>query len=153
MLGQYKKAQPVDKEAIYRFYLDNIKSINNWNLVDASCRDIIGAHLLERDKSLLLSLAQSSDLWERRIAIVSTWAFIRKGQFAWTLKIAKILLNDNHDLIHKAVGWMLREVGGRDEAVLREFLNKHAAKMPRTMLRYAIEKFPESDRKHYLKFP
>ena len=139
------------REDIYQFYIDNLSQVNNWNLVDASAHLIIGAHLHNQDKEILFSLAKSSDLWERRIAIVATWHFIKNNEHATTIKIAEVLLNDDHDLIHKAVGWMLREVGKKNVAILRDFLNRFACKMPRTMLRYAIEKFPEIERKDYLK--
>ena len=134
----------------YQFYLKNIKHINNWNLVDASAHLIIGAQLLNDDKSTLLNLARSKVLWERRIAIIATWYFIRHHEFNTTLKIAKILLKDEHDLIHKAVGWMLREMGKRDQSILLDFLDGNQHKMPRTMLRYAIEKLPENERLKYL---
>jgi 3-methyladenine DNA glycosylase AlkD len=150
LTNQYTKADQQTKEKIYQFYLDNLHYVNNWNLVDASAHLIIGAHLLEHNKELLTTLAQSKNLWERRIAIVSTWYFIRNNDLDWTFKIALLLLNDTHDLIHKAVGWMLREAGKRDQDALITFLNKHAHTMPRTMLRYAIEKFPEDIRKKYL---
>ena len=124
--------------------------VNNWNLVDASAHLILGAHIDTTDKNILLSLAQSDSLWERRIAIVATWHFIRKNQLEWTTTIAAMLLNDRHDLIHKAVGWMLREAGKRDQQVLIQFLDKYATTMPRTMLRYSIERLPEQLKKHYL---
>ena len=127
-----------------------MSQINNWNLVDASAHHIVGAHLFEKDKKILLELASSKILWERRIAIVSTWYFIRKNEFNWTLKIAEKLLGDDHDLIHKAVGWMLREVGKRDLDCLIEFLNQYVSQMPRITLRYAIEKLPHERRKEYL---
>jgi 3-methyladenine DNA glycosylase AlkD len=125
--------------------------VNNWNLVDASAHLIIGEHLLTRNKNLLKTLAKSTNLWERRIAIVATQQFIRNDNLTWTLQIAKILLADDHDLIHKAVGWMLREVGKKDVKVLTDFLDKFTYKMPRTMLRYAIERLPKETRKFYLK--
>ena len=150
LTDHYKKADTDNKEKIYQFYLDNLHCVNNWNLVDASAHLIIGAHLHNHNKDLLTTLAQSKNLWERRIAIVSTWYFIRNNDLQWTFTIALLLLNDTHDLIHKAVGWMLREAGKRDQDALVTFLNKHAHTMPRTMLRYAIEKFPEDIRKSYL---
>jgi 3-methyladenine DNA glycosylase AlkD len=150
LVRQYEKASDTFKEEIYQFYLDNLKFINNWNLVDSSAHWIIGAHLVDRDKTILLDLAQSSTIWERRIAIVATWYLIRKENFEWTLRIAQMLLHDKHDLIHKAVGWMLREVGKRDAVTLTSFLDRHAVLMPRTMLRYAIEKMPADQRKAYL---
>ncbi len=134
----------------FDFYLRNTARINNWDLVDLSCRDVVGEHLHGKDRRLLRKLARSKSLWERRIAIVSTWAFIRRGEFDDTLAIAQMLLNDPHDLIHKAVGWMLREVGKRDQGVLEGFLDKTAAVMPRTMLRYAIERFTPAKKKRYM---
>jgi 3-methyladenine DNA glycosylase AlkD len=153
LIHQYQKGNEQKKEAIYQLYLAHIKNVNNWNLVDASARDIMGAYLfgrIDKEQEILLTLVQSPNLWERRIAIVSTWYFIRKGQFTWTLKLAELLLNDKEDLMHKAVGWMLREMGDRDVKVLKKFLDTHASKMPRAMLRYAIEKLPESERKAYM---
>jgi 3-methyladenine DNA glycosylase AlkD len=150
LVDQYQKGNTQQKDALYNFYLHNIQYVNNWNLVDASAHLIIGEHLDKADKKLLITLAQSKNLWERRIAIVATWYFIRKNELEWTFKIAKLLLTDTHDLIHKAVGWMLREAGKRNETMLMQFLDKYAAVMPRTMLRYAIEKFPEEQRKDYL---
>ena len=142
-----------NKNEIYQFYMANLSQVNNWNLVDASAHLIIGNHLLDRDKEILFRLARSSDLWERRIAIVATWHFIKNNQHETTLKVAEIFLGDDHDLIHKASGWMLREVGKKDIDILRNFLNRFVLKMPRTMLRYAIEKFQEAERKHYLQVP
>jgi len=150
LVDQYQKGNTQQKDALYQFYLRNIQQVNNWNLVDSSAHLIIGEHLDNTDKKLLITLAQSKNLWERRIAIVATWYFIRRNELEWTFKIAKILLNDTHDLIHKAVGWMLREAGKRNETMLIQFLDKYAAVMPRTMLRYAIEKFSEEQRKDYL---
>lgn len=150
LLSQYKKADSLLKDKIVQFYLANTKNINNWDLVDLSCHYIIGDYLLDKDKKILYKLARSKNLWEKRIAIISTFAFIRNKEFNDTIKISEILLNDKHDLIHKAVGWMLREAGKRDEKVLVEFLNKYYKKMPRTMLRYAIEKLSDKKRKFYL---
>lgn len=147
---QYARGKVQDKKTIYQFYLDNLQFVNNWNLVDSSAHLIVGAHLSNSNKKILETLAKSNSLWERRVAIVATWYFIRNDDFEWTLRLAKTLLQDSHDLIHKAVGWMLREVGKRDTKVLTSFLDKHAAHMPRTMLRYAIEKFPPNKRKAYL---
>jgi 3-methyladenine DNA glycosylase AlkD len=150
--NQYKKGNLKQCEVLYKSYLKHLKYVNNWNLVDSSAHLIVGAYLLNnnKDKTILSTLAKSEDLWERRIAIVSTWYFIRHYQFDWTIKIAKILLKDSEDLIHKAVGWMLREMGKKDEKVLADFLAQHATLMPRTMLRYAIEKFSPKQRKAYL---
>ena len=139
-----------NKEKIYNLYLKNTKYINNWDLVDLSAHKIIGDYLLNKPKLILFKLAKSKSLWDRRISIISTFSFIKNNKFTETLKIAKILLNDKHDLIHKAVGWMLREVGKRDLKTEEEFLKRYYQKMPRTMLRYAIEKFPEKKRKQYL---
>jgi 3-methyladenine DNA glycosylase AlkD len=139
------------EEQIVKFYLDNIKQVNNWDLVDLSAPNILGAHLVDRERSLLYMLAGSENVWERRIAIVATHHFIRNGDFSDTLKIAEMLLQDRHDLIHKAVGWMLREVGKRDAAAQEAFLEKHWSVMPRMMLRYAIERLPESKRRRYKK--
>ncbi|NCS82717.1 MAG: DNA alkylation repair protein, partial [Ignavibacteria bacterium] len=134
-----------------KFYLKNSERINNWDLVDLSADKIVGAFLIDKDKSLLFKLAKSSNLWERRIAMLSTYCFIKNGVFEVTLQIAELLLRDQQDLIHKAVGWMLREIGKRDLEPEEEFLKLHYKQMPRTMLRYAIEKFPEAKRQAYLK--
>jgi len=136
--------------AVYRAYLANTHRINNWDLVDVSAEHIVGAHLFENARKPLYRLAKSKSLWERRIAIIATFYFIRRNQFNDTLAIADLLLNDKEDLMHKAVGWMLREVGKRDLNVEEDFLLPHYHKMPRTMLRYAIEKFPEPKRLDYL---
>ncbi len=142
-----------EKEEIVKFYIDNIKQVNNWDLVDLSAPNILGGHLIDRDRRLLYRLARSENVWERRIAILATYHFIRNGDFSDTLKIAEMLLQDRHDLIHKAAGWMLREVGKRDVASEEAFLEKHRSVMPRTMLRYAIERLPESKRRRYKKNP
>jgi len=148
MVKKFQNAE--DKEEIYNLYLKNTEYINNWDLVDLSAGKIIGDYLLGKSKSILYKLAKSESIWERRISIIATFNFIRNNKFTETLKIAKILLNDEHDLIHKAVGWMLREIGKRDLKTEEKFLKKYYKKMPRVMLRYAIEKFPEKKRKHYL---
>ena len=150
LIENYKKASIENKNLIFNFYIKNTKFINNWDLVDLSAPHIVGNFLLDKDKSILYNLAKSSNLWEKRIAIISTYAFIRLYKFKHTLKISEILMNDNHDLIHKAVGWMLREVGKRNKDVEEKFLNQHYKKMPRIMLRYAIEKFDNNKRKKYL---
>ena len=150
VIDQYKRGNSQQKEAIYQFYKEHLVYVNNWNLVDSSAHLILGAYLADTNKDELLVLAQSQNLWERRIAIVATWYFIKQNQYEWTITIATILLTDSHDLIHKAVGWMLREVGKKDIKPLQQFLDQHASVMPRTMLRYAIEKFPEHERKMYL---
>lgn len=147
---KYQKGDEVLREKIYNLYLANMKYVNNWDLVDLSAEHIIGATLANKDKKLLTKLAKSSVLWERRIAVLSTFHFIKRGDYEQTLKMAELLLKDEEDLIHKAVGWMLREVGKRDIKVEEKFLKKYYKEMPRTMLRYAIEKFPESKRKAYL---
>ncbi len=151
LVDKYNKADEKAKDIIYRFYKKNRKKINNWDLVDLSAPKIIGIHLLNRDKQILYKYAHSKNLWERRISIISTYSFIKNNDFNTTLEISGILLNDEHDLIHKAVGWMLREVGKQDLETLEKFLKPRYNKMPRTMLRYSIEKFPEKKRKKYLK--
>lgn len=147
---QYDKADQKAKKEIVDFYLSHLNFINNWDLVDASAYRIVGDWLIERDRSILYRFAKSSHLWTRRISIVSTYAFIRRGDLGDTFKIAEALLKDKHDLMHKAVGWMLREAGKRDQHALHLFLKEHRARMPRTMLRYAIERFPEATRRQYL---
>lgn len=149
LVGQFR-GEPVNQKPIYKFYLANTKWINNWDLVDTSASNIVGMYLLKRDKKVLYKLAKSKDLWERRIAIIATLAFIANEDFKDTILISGMLLGDKHDLIHKAVGWMLREVGKRDVKTLEKFLDKHASRMPRTTLRYAIERFPEAKRQYYL---
>jgi len=144
---QYEETK--DKKLV-DFYLANTKNINNWDLVDLSAGYILGDWLLDKDRRLLYRLSKSKNLWERRIAVISTSTFIRENQFEDTIKISEILLSDKHDLIHKAVGWMLRETGKRDQKLLEDFLQKHAKQMPRVMLRYAIEKLDEKKRKFYL---
>jgi 3-methyladenine DNA glycosylase AlkD len=150
LVDRYGRGDQSRRNDIHRAYLANARQINNWDLVDMSASQIVGSHLDARDISLLERLARSKNLWKRRIAIVSTLYFIRRGEFFPTLTIAAMLLGDSHDLIHKAVGWMLREVGKRDRAGLDKFLAKHHRRMPRTMLRYAIERHPEPIRKRYL---
>lgn len=150
LIQKFEKADLILKDKIFKVYLANTKYINNWDLVDLSAPNVVGAYLLDKSRNILRSLAKSKSLWERRIAIVSTHFLIRNKQYKDTLKIAEMLLKDNHDLIHKAVGWMLREVGKRELRPLEKFLSKHKKVMPRTMLRYAIERFPESKRKSYL---
>jgi len=150
LIRQYEKADEREKKKIFKFYLKNTININNWDLVDISAPKIVGDYLLNKPRKILYKLVSSDNLWEKRIAIISTFTFIRNNEFDDTLKISKIFLSDKHDLIHKAVGWMLREVGKRDQKVEEEFLEKYYSKMPRTMLRYAIEKFEEKKRKFYL---
>ena len=150
LVNGYERGDEARRKGIHRAYLANTRHINNWDLVDASAGQIVGAHLNAMDIALLARLARSKDLWERRIAIVSTFHFIKHNELRPTLRIAELLLRDSHDLIHKAVGWMLREVGKRDRKVLDGFLKRHYHQMPRTMLRYAIERHPERIRKQYL---
>jgi 3-methyladenine DNA glycosylase AlkD len=150
LMQLYDQADGRGQTVAYDLYLGNTHRINNWDLVDVSAPRIVGRHLQERPRKILFKLARSSMLWEKRIAILSTAWFIRMDDFDDTLKIAKILLKDEHDLMHKAVGWMLREVGKRDLAAEEGFLKQHYHTMPRTMLRYAIERFPEPKRKNYL---
>jgi 3-methyladenine DNA glycosylase AlkD len=135
---------------IYRLYLKNTKYINNWDLVDLSAPNIVGAYLLDKSRKPLHAFARSKNLWKRRIAILATFQFIKQNDFDDTLRISKILLLDDHDLLHKAVGWMLREVGKRDMIAEETFLRLHYKKMPRTMLRYAIERFPEGERRKFM---
>lgn len=146
-----KSAASPEKERIYTYYLDHVEFINNWDLVDTSAPHIVGTYLLGKDRGVLYEFARSNHLWKKRISILSTLAFIRAGEFQDTIDIAKILLKDEHDLIHKAVGWMLREMGIRNKKLLQAFLKDHLSQMPRTMLRYAIEKFPEKERKAFLR--
>jgi 3-methyladenine DNA glycosylase AlkD len=148
--NRYTKGLAEEKETIYEWYLRNLDYVNNWNLVDASAHIIIGAHLFQKNTQLLVKLAQSDTMWHRRIAIVSTWYFIRNNEYTPTLQISKLLLNDSHDLIHKAVGWMLREMGKRNEKSLTDYLDAYAYIMPRTMLRYSLEKLSQEQKKSYL---
>lgn len=149
---RFERADEKTKKEIFNFYLAHISAVNNWDLVDVTAPNIVGGYLLGKKstRKILHRFARSENLWERRIAIVSTFAFIRNGDFADTLAIAETFLADRHDLIHKATGWMLREVGKRDETVLKNFLDTHAAIMPRTMLRYAIEWFSPMERVRFL---
>ncbi|MEF9427408.1 MAG: DNA alkylation repair protein [Candidatus Mariimomonas ferrooxydans] len=151
LINQYKKTDGAGKIEIFNFYLKNTKHINSWDLVDASAEKILGEYLLEKDKSILHKFTGSDNVWKRRIAIMSTFHFIKNSKLGDALKISELLLNDKHDLIHKAVGWMLREIGKRDLETEEQFLKKHYQKMPRTMLRYAIERFDETKRRFYLK--
>ncbi len=148
---KYSKGNETEKKRIYELYFKSTQFINNWDLVDSSAHHIIGAFLKDKSKEPLYSLAKSMNLWERRISIISTFYFIKHDKYAETLKISEILLTDEQDLIHKAVGWMLREIGKRHMPTEEKFLRKHYKRMPRTMLRYAIEKFPEDKRQGYLK--
>jgi len=150
LVAQFERGGVAEKKLVYNFYLKNTQYINNWDLVDTSAPYIVGTYVLNRPRLILTKLAKSKNMWERRIAIVATYRFIQNLDFGDTLKISQILITDPHDLIHKAVGWMLREVGKRDQAILEGFLKAHAVHMPRASLRYAIEKFPQSLRKKYL---
>lgn len=151
MNGQFAEGSEAAQEALFRAYLTHRNRVNNWNLVDASAPYILGGRLKDKDRAPLYELARSEGLWDRRIAIVATLAFIRANDFEDTLRLSELLLTDPRDLIHKACGWMLREAGKRDQARLREFLGKFQARMPRTMLRYAIEKFPSAERQLWLR--
>jgi len=151
LASRYGKAAKDERGRIFDLYLAHTGHIDNWDLVDCSAEYVVGAHLDASDLALLRRLARSRSLWERRIAIISTRRWIKEGRFAPTLEIARMLLADPHDLIHKASGWMLREVADRDRRVAEAFISQHLAVMPRTMLRYAIEKFPEPLRQRYLR--
>jgi 3-methyladenine DNA glycosylase AlkD len=151
LVGSFSKGDDAAKKFIYETYLKSTAFVNNWDLVDSSAEHIVGAYLMDKSREVLYRLAESDNLWERRIAIMSTFHFIKRHEFSETLKIADMLLFDRQDLIHKATGWMLREIGKRHLQMEESFLKKHYKKMPRTMLRYAIEKFPEEKRQRYLK--
>ena len=150
LISKYRKAEELGKKEIFDFYLKNTENVSNWDLVDLSAPKIVGDYLLNRERSLLYKLAKSDSLWERRISILSTFTFIDNNDFEDALNISELLLHDEHDLIHKAVGWALREIGKKDQNVEEQFLAKHYFHMPRIMLRYAIEKFDEKRRKKYL---
>ena len=151
LIIKFSKNDPILQKKIYHIYLNNTNYINNWDLVDLSAPKVLGAYLFNKDKKILFHLAKSYHLWERRIAILATFYFIKQDLFSECLKISKILIKDKEDLIHKAVGWMLREIGKRNLSKEETFLKAHYLQMPRTMLRYAIEKFPEDKRQAYLK--
>jgi len=151
LVDKFEKSGETDKKKIFDFYTKNAKRANNWDLVDLSCPKIVGNYLLNKSKNILYKFATSENLWEKRISVISTFMFIKNKKFTDSFKIAKILMNDKHDLIHKAVGWMLREIGKRNQVEEEKFLKKYYKKMPRTMLRYAIEKFEEEKRIAYLK--
>jgi 3-methyladenine DNA glycosylase AlkD len=152
LVAKYSSAKTeAEKEAVYRAYLGHAKFINNWDLVDCSAEHIVGAYLFTRNRKPVYRLARSKSLWERRISIISTFHFIKRKDFSDTLAVAELLVHDKEDLMHKAVGWMLREVGKRNRDAEEGFLAKHYKEMPRTMLRYAIEKLPESERLAYLR--
>jgi 3-methyladenine DNA glycosylase AlkD len=151
LVERYARGDAAEKERVYAEYLAHVpRHVNNWDLVDCSAAQIVGAHLERRDRSILHELARAPHLWSRRVAILATFWWIKRGTFDDTLALAEILLDDREDLIHKAVGWMLREVGNRDRAAEERFLRRHYRRMPRTMLRYAIEKFPEPLRRGFL---
>lgn len=150
LTAKFARANEDQQQEIYQLYIDNMDWINNWDLVDGSAPYIVGPYLYNRSRQQLYDLAPSDNLWRRRIAIIATFYFIRKKDFADSLNISEMLLQDKEDLIHKAVGWMLREIGKRDLATEEQFLQKHYKKMPRTMLRYAIEKFSEEKRRYYM---
>lgn len=151
LVRQYAQGDEASKRRIYELYLNNIQYVNNWDLVDASAEHIVGAFLMDKDKEPLYRLAKSENLWERRISVMATFHFIKQGHFSVTLDLVERLLSDKEDLIHKAAGWMLREIGKRAMSVEEDFLGAHYQKMPRTMLRYAIERFPECRRQKYLR--
>jgi len=150
LCNKYKKSSDKEKKEIYEFYIKNFNNINNWDLVDVTSPNIVGEYLLNKDRKILYDFAKSNHLWKKRIAIISTYAFIKNNDFIDSLKISRILLHDKHDLIHKAVGWMLREIGKRNQDVEEAYLKKYYKVMPRTMLRYAIEKFSDKKRKFYM---
>jgi 3-methyladenine DNA glycosylase AlkD len=150
LVDSYQRAEEAGRAEIYALYLKQLDCVNNWDLVDTSAPYIVGRHLAGRSRAVLFRLARSKNLWHRRVAMLATFHFIRQNDFADALRLAERLRDDEHDLMHKAVGWMLREIGKRDVAVLKQFLQQHAALMPRTMLRYAIEKLSERERQRYL---
>ena len=150
LVAKYTRGDAEERESVFENYLAHRRYINNWDLVDSSAHKIVGPQLQDEPRGLLYELAASDNLWDRRIAVIATFHFIRHDDFGDALRLAEMLLDDEHDLIHKAVGWMLREIGNRDGAVEREFLKMHYRQMPRTMLRYAIEKFPARERKAWL---
>ena len=152
LVEKYRKSDESGKREIFDFYLSNTKGINNWDLVDVTCHKIVGDFLLNhpKEREILYTLAKSNNMWERRISIISTFAFIRQGQLSDSIDISTILLNDKEDLIHKAVGWALREVYKKNKYVTKKFIEENISTMPRVMLRYAIEKMPEDERKGYL---
>ena len=150
LVDKFQRGDDVTKKKIAEFYLKNKNGINNWDLVDLSAPRILGEYYFDKNKSIFYKLARSKNIWDKRIAVLSTFTFIKNNNFVDSLKIAEILINDKHDLIHKAVGWMLREVGKKDLKTEEGFLKKYYKKMPRTMLRYAIEKFPQTKRNFYM---
>lgn len=151
LVERFKKSSDEDRKIIVDFYLSHTDRINNWDLVDLSAKDIVGEYLVDKDRSVLHKLAESSLLWDQRIAVVSTYAFIRRGDLKDIFSLSEKLIDHKHDLMHKATGWMLREAGKKDLNALRSFLDKYHKQMPRTMLRYAIEKMDKEERTHYMK--
>jgi 3-methyladenine DNA glycosylase AlkD len=151
LVDKFGRGDQSKRKEIVELYLNNTKWINNWDLVDLSAHKILGEYYLDKPKNVLYELAESDNLWEKRISIISTFTFIRNESYKESLKIAEMLVNDDHDLIHKGVGWMLREIGKRDQAIEEEFLMKHHKTMPRTMLRYSIEKFEKEKKQFYMK--
>ncbi|MCB0366939.1 MAG: DNA alkylation repair protein [Bdellovibrionales bacterium] len=152
LVQKYEKASAdKERERLYKTYVDHFNYINNWDLVDVTCPRIVGQHLENRNRKILYQWAKSERLWTKRVAIISTLWFVKDGDLDDAFKLAQVLLHDEHDLIHKAVGWVLREAGKKEVKRLEAFLKKHCKTMPRTMLRYAIEKFPERKRQMYLK--
>ena len=150
LVEQYQKADQPQEERIFRFFIENLDRVNNWDLVDSTASKIAGHYLFDKDRSLLYELVQSDNLWERRVAIIATGYFISRGDIEETFRLAELLLDDPHDLMHKATGWMIRETGKRDREAMERFLILHYKNMPRTMLRYAIEHLPAERRKEYL---
>jgi 3-methyladenine DNA glycosylase AlkD len=150
MVHQHRRGTPGQRRDLHRLYLRNTRWVNNWDLVDLSAEELVGAELQDGNRRLLDRLAASSLLWERRIAMIATFHYIKQNDFGDALRIAQSLAGDRHDLIHKAMGWMLREIGKRNLEVEERFLDRFATRMPRTALRYAIERFPEARRQHYL---
>jgi 3-methyladenine DNA glycosylase AlkD len=150
LVRRFERGDATMRGRVFQFYLDHLSQVNNWDLVDSSAPNIVGGWLLDRPRALLDELADAQCLWSRRVAVLATLAFIRQGDFACTLRLCRRLLGDRHDLMHKACGWMLREVGKRNPSVLLEFLEAHAAGMPRTMLRYALERLPETQRREFM---
>lgn len=150
LIIQFKKGDSETQKKIHNFYLDNSKFVNNWDLVDLSAKDIVGAYLYDKDRSILYKLVKSDDLWERRISVIASFYFIKKRDFKDIVALSEILLDDSHDLIHKATGWMLRETGKVNQSVLVDFLDRYYRQMPRTMLRYAIERLTVKQKAHYM---
>jgi len=151
LVNQFRKGNAEKKEEIFKFYIQHIEHINNWDLVDGTAPTIVGEYLFQKNRELLFQLASDSNLWKQRIAVLATMYFIKKNDFEITFELSKLLLNHPHDLMHKAIGWMLREIGKKNYEVEFEFLAQHYKNMPRTMLRYAIEKFDEPIRQQFLK--